>query len=106
EAGLARRTVAELTADPAALVPAVSATGATAVYVHIDLDVLDPGEFGSLNHPEAGGLAVPTLRAAVRALTAAFTLAGLGITEYAPRRDEDRATLAGLVPALLGEESR
>jgi arginase len=77
--------------------------GGTAVYIHIDLDVLDPEEFGSLSYPEAGGLSVATLRDAVRALTARFPLAGSGITEYAPRREEDRAVLASLVPALLAD---
>ncbi|GAB3131170.1 arginase family protein [Microbispora hainanensis] len=103
DAGLARRTVPELTADPGVLVPAVAAAGGTAVYIHIDLDVLDPEEFGSLSYPEAGGLSVATLRDAVRALTAHFPLAGLGITEYAPRREEDQAVLASLVPALLAD---
>ncbi|WP_182905244.1 arginase family protein [Microbispora sp. H13382] len=102
DAGLARHTVAELTADPGVLVPAVAA-GGTAVYIHIDLDVLDPEEFGSLSCPEAGGLSVAALRDAVRALTARFPLAGLGITEYAPRREEDQAVLASLVPALLAD---
>ncbi len=101
DAGLAWHTVPELTADPGVLVPAVAAAGGTAVYIHIDLDVLDPEEFGSLSYPEAGGLSVAALRDAVRALTARFPLAGLGITEYAPRREEDQAVLASLVPALL-----
>lgn len=99
--GLARFSVAELTAAPDAPAEAVATTGATAVYVHIDLDVLDPEEFGSLNCPEAGGLGIATLREAVRALTARFALAGLGITEYVPRGEEDQAALAALVPALL-----
>ncbi|MEN3537980.1 arginase family protein [Microbispora sp. ZYX-F-249] len=103
DAGLARLTVPELTADPGVLVPAVAAAGGTAVYIHIDLDVLDPEEFGSLSYPEAGGLSVAALRDAVRALTARFPLAGLGITEYAPRREEDEAVLASLVPALLAD---
>ncbi|MGW5262105.1 arginase family protein [Microbispora sp. NPDC004025] len=102
-AGLTRLTVPELTADPGVLVPAVAAAGGTAVYIHIDLDVLDPQEFGSLSYPEAGGLSVAALRDAVRALTARFPLAGLGITEYAPRREEDEAVLASLVPALLAD---
>ena len=47
---------------------------------------------------------IPLLgRDAVRALTARFPLAGLGITEYAPRREEDQAVLASLVPALLAD---
>ncbi|OPG13739.1 hypothetical protein B1L11_07160 [Microbispora sp. GKU 823] len=103
DAGLAWHTVPELTTDPGVLVPAVAAAGGTAVYIHIDLDVLDPEEFGSLSYPEAGGLSVTALRDTVRALTARFPLAGLGITEYAPRREEDQAILASLVPDLLAD---
>ncbi|WP_433221503.1 arginase family protein [Microtetraspora malaysiensis] len=101
DAKIARHAVADLASSPDALVAAVAATGATAVYIHIDLDVLDPGRFGSLSCPEAGGLTIEALREAVRALTASFVPAGLGITEYAPHREEDQAVLASLVPALL-----
>ncbi|WP_214416720.1 arginase family protein [Sphaerisporangium fuscum] len=105
EAGLAWHSVADLTASPDSLVSAVTATGATAVYVHIDLDVLDPGTFGSQSYPEPGGLGVEALREAVRALTTRFTLAGLGITEYAPHHEEDQAVLASLLPDLLPADS-
>lgn len=69
-------------ADPGALVAAV--TDAGAVYVHVDLDVLDPEVFAS-----------------VTALAGAFEIAGLGVTEYEPRRPEDRETLTRLVPAMV-----
>ncbi|MFI6515597.1 arginase family protein [Spirillospora sp. NPDC050679] len=99
--GLRHVSVADLLAGPDRLVESVDDTGAEAVYVHIDLDVLDPGAFRSLNCPEAGGLSVAALRDAVQALTGRFALAGLGITEYAPADRADQDTLAALVPALL-----
>jgi arginase family enzyme len=77
--------------------------GARAVYVHIDLDVLDPESFGSVGAPEPEGVTPDQLVAAVRALTSRFPLAGLGITEYEPNGPRDRAVLAALVPALLAE---
>lgn len=92
--------VADLT-DPANLTDAVAGTGAQAVYVHIDLDVLDPGEFASVGYPEPGGLTPAALTAAVRALAARFTIAGLGITEYHPTRPADQDLLAALVPGLI-----
>ncbi|RJL32865.1 arginase family protein [Bailinhaonella thermotolerans] len=99
--GLRHVGVPDLLASPDRLVEAVAATGATSVYVHIDLDVLDPGTFGSLNYPEPGGLTPAALRAAVRALTDRFPLAGLGVTEYTPEHPDDQALLADLLPALL-----
>ncbi|GLI02884.1 arginase family protein [Phytohabitans aurantiacus] len=87
-------------ADPGTVADEVAATGAGAVYVHIDLDVLDPGVFGSVGTPEAGGLALDQLVAAVRALAARFTLAGLCVAEYEPHRPTDREILAELAAAL------
>ncbi|MEV5705357.1 GNAT family N-acetyltransferase [Actinoallomurus sp. NPDC052274] len=81
--------------DPEALVEAVG--DASAVYVHIDLDVLDPSVFRSVGLPTPGGLTPDRLLAMVRALARRFEVAGLGITEYEPARPEDQDLLAGLV---------
>ncbi|MEH1125388.1 arginase family protein [Micromonospora sp. CPCC 206061] len=88
-------------ADPAAVADEVAATGADAVYIHIDLDVLDPGVFGSVGTPEPEGSTLDQLVAAVRALTARFTLAGLCVAEYEPDQPRDREVLAELAAALL-----
>ncbi|MCF1592874.1 arginase family protein [Streptomyces muensis] len=69
------------------LLAAVAATGATHVYVHLDLDVLDPAHFTGLSCPEPGGLHPDELRTALHALTQRFTIAGMGITEHAPTTD-------------------
>lgn len=83
-----------------AVADVVAATGADAVYVHIDLDVLDPETFGSMGYPEPGGVTPERLAASVAALTERFTLAGLGITEYQPSAEKDHQVLSGLVQAL------
>jgi len=87
-----------------ALVAAVEATGAASVYVHIDLDVLDPGEFAGLGYPEPFGLAASDLLDALKALLARFPLAGAGITEFAPASVdaavEDLPTILRIVGAL------
>lgn len=72
----------ELNAD--ALVAAIRETGATSVYLHIDLDVLDPAEFASLDFPEPFGVTLATLLESIRAVVTHFTLAGAGICEFAP----------------------
>ncbi len=59
---------------------AMSLHDASHLYVHVDLDVLDPTEFGGLNYPEPGGLTVPELVSALDAL-ARFRIVGAGITE-------------------------
>ncbi|MFE9335395.1 GNAT family N-acetyltransferase [Streptomyces sp. NPDC007063] len=90
-------------ADPSALVGAVARTGAEAVYVHLDLDVLDPGHFSSVGVPEPDGLSPHRLASAVRALARNFTLAGLGVTEHQPPgegRTADAAVLDQLARTL------
>lgn len=59
---------------------AAGLSGADKVYVHLDLDVLDPGEFDGLNYPEPGGLTIARLVSMLRELSG-FEVIGAGITE-------------------------
>lgn len=65
-----------------ALSTAAGLAGADKVYVHLDLDVLDPGEFDGLNYPEPGGLTIERLVTMLRGLSG-FEVIGAGITECA-----------------------
>ena len=76
----------------------MEASGADSVYVHVDLDVLDPDEIASVQLPEPFGVRVPALVAAIRALRERFPLAGAGITEFAPASSADAAAD---LPAVL-----
>ncbi|GGO67327.1 arginase [Nonomuraea cavernae] len=102
-------------ADPAALTAAIAGpllgsrqspgqdhadSGRKAVYVHIDLDVLDPRIFTSVGCPEPDGFHPDELLAMVTAVAERYEVAGLGITEYEPSRPEDQDLLAPLVKAL------
>ncbi len=91
-------------ADLDSLPSVVAAAGARAVYIHIDLDVLDPAWFSSIGYPEPDGVRPEPLAAAVRSLTDRFPLAGLGITEYQPGDPRDREVLAGLVREIFTEQ--
>jgi arginase family enzyme len=102
EHDVAHVPVAELSSLPSV----VAATGATAVYIHIDLDVLDPAHFASVGCPEPDGVTPRRLAAAVRALTDRFALAGVGITEYEPVRPGDREVLREIVAALTPPSTR
>jgi len=101
--GIRHLTVAAL-ADPATLADAVAATGASAVYIHIDLDVLDPQHFDAVGTPEPHGLSPSGLTAAVRALGARFRVVGLALTEYEHAHDTAqpmlKQTIDDLLPAL------
>ena len=75
------------------------------VYIHLDLDVLDPGAGLQANRfPEANGLTVEQVTDALREITARLTPAALALTAYDPGYDsEDRVLEAGfaLVRAAL-----
>jgi arginase family enzyme/GNAT superfamily N-acetyltransferase len=73
----------------------------TALYIHLDLDVLDPEYFGSVGCPEAGGLSPQELIAQIAALAARCEIVGLGITEYQPSCPQDADLLANLIPELM-----
>lgn len=89
---------------PESVVAAVEATGATSVYVHVDLDVLDPSEITGIGFPEPFGMTVATLVASIRALLERWPLAGAGITEFAPasvaEAVEDAPAILRIVGAL------
>ncbi|MFD4959436.1 arginase family protein [Microbacterium sp. NPDC058389] len=83
ERGIAALTV-EALRDAEALADAVLATGADAVYIHIDIDALDPAEIAGNAHPEPFGVTVAELTAAVTALRARVPLVGASLAGYSP----------------------
>jgi arginase len=94
-------TAAELD-DPALIVRAVEATGATAVYVHVDLDVLDPASIDGVGFPEPFGVAPAALCDAIRALRARFELIGAAVTEFAPESPEAAGRDLPVILRILG----
>lgn len=85
-----------------ALLDAIGAAASDAVvYVHIDLDVLEPSVFASVGAPAPGGLLPEELLGLVAAVAGRYRVVGLGITEYEPTRDADRDLLAPLVEGLV-----
>lgn len=91
--------------DPAAAVADwLTALGATSVYVHVDLDVLDPAEFSSVHSAVPFGLTVAELTGAIRTAVAAVPLAGAAVCEFAPADREmgidDAPTVLRVLAAL------
>jgi arginase len=90
--------------EPAALLEAIEATGGDRVYVHIDVDVLDPATCAALGFPEPFGLDPATLVTLIGAIRERWPLAGAGLTEFAPESPEaaadDLPTILRLLSAL------
>jgi arginase len=88
--------------DPAALASSISdrlaGSGATRVYVHVDLDVLDPAEFAAVHEPVPFGLTIAQLTSAIRAAVTSLPLAGAAICEFAPA---DSSVAADDLPTVL-----
>ncbi|BDZ38687.1 arginase family protein [Microbacterium suwonense] len=67
-------SVSSLTADdaqnPDAVAAAIRATGASRVWVHIDVDVIDPPEFEGVSDAEPFGIGAAALAAAIKAVRA------------------------------------
>ncbi len=99
--GLTRLPVRALD-DVDALADAVTATGAARVWVHIDVDVLDPAEMAGVSSPEPFGLDPSVLAAAIRALRARVPLAGATIAGFAPRTPVDAVDDLGALLRLVG----
>lgn len=89
------RGMGAVTDDPAAALRDVKD-----IYVHVDVDVLDPSEFPGHNMPEAGGLTITELVNSLDSLKG-FNVVGAGITECVGTPEQVEA-LAPIV-SKLGE---
>lgn len=99
-----RSISADELSDPEILAEAVAATGATRVYIHLDLDVLDPAEISGVAFAEPFGARAADVAAAIRRVRERVSLAGATITEFSPASPaaavDDLGTILRLVGAL------
>lgn len=93
---------ADALSDAGALAAAVRATGAARVYVHIDLDALDPSEFAGSAWGIPFGVRVAELVASLQALKAAVPIAGATIAGFAPPTPESAVDDLGSILRLVG----
>jgi len=100
------RCVSSLDFSADEVVAAVAETGATEVYLHVDLDVLDPGAVEGLLDPQPFGLEPGTLIETIAALKARFTLVGAGLCSFAPVDAAAASDDMGTILRVLGALSR
>ncbi|MFL0712326.1 MAG: arginase family protein [Microcella pacifica] len=102
-----RRVAADEVADAVA---ERAGDGADALlYLHVDLDVLDPGVFAGVGFPAPFGLQLGELCDALRAARAALPLGGAGLCEYAPpegARDEEACDDSAAILRIIGAFTR
>ena len=76
-------------ADASSLEEALDSLDVESVYVHIDLDVLDPSEGRASGWSVPGGLTAEELEAALEAIADRFEIPAAAITAYDPRVDPE-----------------
>ena len=82
---------------------------AVSLYVHLDLDVLEPAQFPHVCVPEANGISPSVLLGICKALRREFgsdRICGLSVTELAPTmtaRPQQIAAACGLVERVVEE---
>lgn len=101
ELGIATLAV-DVLRDAEALAESVALTGADAVYVHIDVDVLDPSELAGNAHPEPFGVSVSELTAAVSGLRARLPLVGASLAGYSPASAASATDDLGAILRVIG----
>jgi arginase len=105
--GVTVLTVEDLS-DPTMVVAALEETGARRVFIHVDLDVLDPSALAGLSYPMPFGVGPTELVALLKTVVERFPLAGASIAGFAPASpdaaDDDMPTILRLVAALTSAD--
>jgi len=60
------------------------------IYIHIDIDVLDPSEIGATQLPVPGGLGLAECSNALRVVSQSGRLCGLAVMVFNAHKDPDR----------------
>lgn len=71
------------------------------IYVHVDLDILDPGLAPAAGLPAAGGISGAELGTGLAGLLAYPKVAALALVSYNPGRDADGGTLGEVRTAII-----
>ncbi|MBN9184994.1 MAG: arginase family protein [Microbacterium sp.] len=93
-------TADELTPD--AIAAAIAERSASAVYIHVDLDVLDPAAISGVSDPEPFGPDAATLIACIAAARRSAPYLGGAITEFSPSSPAAAIDDLGVILRLVG----
>ncbi|MDH5506649.1 MAG: arginase family protein [Anaerolineae bacterium] len=93
---------AEVQAGRTAVAAAYHFREVDGVYLHLDIDVLDPKEAPGVNFPTPGGITLEAAIAAGRVVRENAPLAGLCLTAFDPDEDVDGRTAEAAIRLLVG----
>ena len=72
------------------------------VWIHIDIDVVDPREFAAVSFPAPRGPSLAALREVLRTVASVADVCGFELCAYDPRKDRD-GTLVGPLVDVVSE---
>ncbi|MGI6879567.1 arginase family protein [Microbacterium sp. gxy059] len=100
--------LAHLNPLPAAsgVADAVSATGASRVFIHVDLDVLDPAQIAGVSGAQPFGVDGDELIEAIAAIRERLPLAGASLAGFAPHAPGDAVDDLGTILRIIGALAR
>jgi len=91
----------ELERDPAALDRTLNGLSSfPQLYLHVDIDVLDPVEAPGVDYPAAGGLSLGALSRIVERTVGLGNIAALAITAVNPEKDIDERTVGAALTVI------
>ncbi|WP_431031439.1 arginase family protein [Plantibacter sp. RU18] len=98
--------VSSVMTSAAEVVAAVESTGAERVYLHVDVDVLDPSVIAGVSSAVPFGLELSTLLDCITELRARFGFAGAGVTGFSPGSPDAASDDLGTILRIIGAISR
>lgn len=98
--------VSSVMTSAAEVVAAVESTGAERVYLHVDVDVLDPSVIAGVSSAVPFGIELATLIECITELRSRFGFAGAGVTGFSPGSPEVAADDLGTILRIIGAISR
>jgi arginase len=91
----------ELERDTATLDRALQVLGSLPqLYLHVDIDVLDPAEAPGVDYPAAGGMSVAALTQIVERTVGLGNIAALSLTAVNPEKDIDQRTVSAALTVI------
>jgi|APPan5920702856_1055754.scaffolds.fasta_scaffold00030_4 arginase len=94
-------SVEEIQQRPTAITDSIRDRGFEKIYIHLDLDVLDPQQFPFVKCPTPEGVSFEALLRLVNELKANFEILGFSIVEFCPIRNEGVGKLEELIEVYL-----
>lgn len=83
--------------DSKQVIVAVERSGSSNLYIHLDLDFFNPGDFEGAQCPAPGGLTMDQFVPILSDLNSRFKVVGLGVVEFASNNPD----MAAKIPALF-----